>query len=289
MIARGNLIQMLMADPSVSDPYVLFPFPHLHFQQSQIQQAKEEPKPATAIASNRKAKAELAKFKTKLPLAGLIASNMWSQDDLKKWVEARRKRFPSAQNVQANRELKEEEMSTIEKKLRLKIMLLDEDYDRQKKISKAKYFLFKTATVTRRRRKAVDEQKPAVEAEEEPKTVIRENDDAPEEIPNPKNEEDLQEIRHAKPAQSEGKHKVLSVEDIIAHFKEKKKCDNSEINQFLQKQPQTFNYTYIQNTLFTNLVLDQVYEERAYLVDMIKFIVDSNFLQPKYDTEGSKE
>lgn len=289
MIAHRSLIQMLMADPSINDPFLLFPFPHLQIQHTSAQPVKQETKPALALQSQRKSKAELSKFKTKIPLAGLVEGSMWSQDDLKKWVEARRKRFPSAQNLKSNRELKEEEVSNIEKKLRLKIMLLDEDYERQKKISKTKYFLFKTATVTRRPRRVIEEQKPADEHDEEFKTTIKENNDAPEEVPNPKTEEALKEAQKVKASQSESKQKALSVEDIIAHFKEKKKSDNSEINQFLQKQPKTFNYTYIQNTLFTSLVLDQVYDERVYLLDMIKFIVDNDFLQLKKDGEANKE
>jgi hypothetical protein len=274
LVQRPSLLKMLTADRNITDITLIYPFPDLIFQQ---QRKTEHTNPSQTTAQpktmERRPVLNINKLKQKLPLAGIINKGMWSQEDLQKWVEARKKRFPSAQNLQTTRELKEEEISTVEKKLRLKLLLLDDDYDKQKKIHKSKNFLFKTATVSRGVRRRFENKT------DDSKPVVTEDNDAPIEIKNPKSEIEVQEIAKTQNEEVEVRARNFSAQDIIAHFKEKKKADNADLTQFLSKQPKTFNYNYLQNTLFANLVLDQVYEERTYLLDMIKFIVDNNFLQ----------
>ena len=269
MTKRPSLLEMLSYDSKTTDPILLYPFPHLILQPKPITQISAKSRPY--LEKQRKDHCKDSKLRSKLPLAGLLEKNTWTQEDLKKWVEARRKRFPLVSTNEKRAQLKEEEMSKIEKKLRLKIMLLDEDQESRKKITKDRRYLLRTATTLRRRREQLNA-KPNNEEPNPPpdERELKEDEDRENEV--------QQRLEEEKQKHTE-KIKALSAKDIVAHLKERKSADNNLLGGFLEKQPKNFTYSYIQNTLFANLVLDDVYAERQTIIDMIRYIVENNFLQ----------
>jgi hypothetical protein len=103
---------------------------------------------------------DLADFKKeKICLGGLIDKKLYQEEEIKKWVEARKKRFPSRFNKHSQDTIKESEQSLLEKKLRTKLLILQEEspYERSER-RRNLYFLKKTVTVQKKMRTNQDNQ-----------------------------------------------------------------------------------------------------------------------------------
>lgn len=172
----------------------------------------------------------------------------WTEEELTKWVMARRKRFPLQSNRNRDIQLKEEEMSKIEQKLRLKNLILGGNSEQDQRVKKIKKQILKQATIKRRVFKT------------------RSNEEITE-----------QQIPKQAPNESKTIEEKFTEENIVKHLKEQKEKDKLNLKEFLREKPQNFNYNYIQNSLHANLVLDEVYQERENILQMVDFLVKQNF------------
>lgn len=266
MKIRPSLLEMLRANPQASNSFQLYPFPNLVLSRESTPNLSQRSDSVSSFKSLSSANSD--KKANKLQLIGLEKC-LWTPDELKKWVEARRQKFPCEKNRQSNEKIKEENLSKIEKKLRVNLMLLDDDPEKRRKIQKTRKFIFKTATVIRANKRSV----PISNLERTDKKKESVLDEGPVEMAAVEKTEE----RVNKNSKMEG----LGVKDIIAHLKDKKRNDFEMFNEFFSSAPKGFNYNYIQNTLFVNLVVDDIIEERNQILNMIDFIVTNDFLQKK--------
>lgn len=288
---RPSLLEMIMADTEVvREAHLLYPFPELIAITSETDQLaeqnsiKEDQRSVYSDGSDSEDSLTGTVVKS-YEMAGL-ESCKWTQDELKRWVEARRKRFPSANNQAAKEALKEEELSNFEKKLRLKLMILSDDPEKRRKLQKERRFLFKTATVSSNRKpKHLINEPPQKQTETNQKEVNSHHEnDAPEEHP-----ATAPEATDSTLLTRRNKMDALTPADIIQHLKRRKTEDAKSFSHYFETTPKGFDYNYTQNTLFVNVVMDQILEERNTILSMLSYIVDHNFLQPKSSKNEQKE
>lgn len=273
---RPTLLEMLRADPLlVTDPFLLYPFPGLVAGDSKVKNGERSGDSEDAGSEADSVDSRDDPDLKNAELAGL-ESCKWTQEELRKWVEARRQRFPVPGNKTANEKLREENLSNFEKKLRLKVMILSDDPIQRKRIQKSKKFLFRTATVSSNRwlrPKKVREREAGKEGGSgetgETAAPLERPSTAPMEPP---------AVDGKTPKQT--KMEALSPEDIIAHLKQRKTEDTQSFGQYFEQTPQNFGYNFKQNTLFVSLVMDQILAERNTILDLVTYLVDHNFLQP---------
>ena len=109
--------------------------------------------------------------KGKLSIGGLINPKFVSEEEIKKWLNARRKNYPTRKNIEEKRlrqergeeegELNEEELSQLELKLRKKIMILTSDPREERRRQKEMRFLFRNLTCIKKRRPQRNQQRQA--------------------------------------------------------------------------------------------------------------------------------
>lgn len=98
----------------------------------------------------------------KISMGGLLNPNNLSQDEIDKWLKARRKNYPTRQNIEIKRariengeeegDLDEQELSKLELKLRKKIMILTSDPREERRKEKEMRFLFRNLTCLKKRK-----------------------------------------------------------------------------------------------------------------------------------------
>jgi hypothetical protein len=68
----------------------------------------------------------------KLALGGLHDDKFKEQEEIKKWIEARKRRFPSRWNKEKDKLQDEKSLSVLEKKLRTKLLILKDESPHEK-------------------------------------------------------------------------------------------------------------------------------------------------------------
>lgn len=86
-----------------------------------------------------------------------------------------------------------------------------------------------------------------------------------------------------KGSENESKDKIA---EMVSELKEKRDKYADEIEGVLSYKQNSSNFRYKTNTLLTNLVLDEIYRERNYLLQAIRFIVENKFFD---EAEAKKE
>jgi hypothetical protein len=78
----------------------------------------------------------------KLALGGLHDEKFQEKEEIRKWIEARKKRFPSRFNTKKDKPIEEEKISILERKLRTKLMILKDDnpHERAEKRRQKRYW-----------------------------------------------------------------------------------------------------------------------------------------------------
>lgn len=67
------------------------------------------------------------KLANKLSLGGLLDKKFSEEQEVKKWIEARKRRFPSRFNKEKNKVQETSTMSVLEQKLRTKLLILKDE------------------------------------------------------------------------------------------------------------------------------------------------------------------
>lgn len=98
----------------------------------------------------------------KLSVLGLINKNYTTKEEIRKWVEARKRNFPSKRNLEAKKKMQEEgkiagalngeELSKLELKLRKKITILSGDFKEEKIREKELRYIQKNINFIRKRK-----------------------------------------------------------------------------------------------------------------------------------------
>ena len=213
---------------------------------------------------------EVAEMKTSL--AGLVNPKFWTQEELKKWVAQRKARFP--RHDRKVEPPNEEEMSQIERKLRLKISILDDDRKKAQEWWHSRKFLLREATVQRARKRIKTFTASAVNSDEPPTlTTSTQEPYVPLltllKTPYSRLLEDLK-----MPPQKIEPPKIHDNNEIKEHLKERKKEDNLAFNIYLDDQLKNYGYTMMQNKLFAQLVIDDIHQEREYMLQIIRFLAE---------------
>ena len=250
---KPSLLDLLSQQSTEKDPFKLFPFPRL-IPVDKPSNSELLIKPISHQPNQSESEEEDNIEEDRYGLKN------WTSDDIKKWVEMRKKRFPSKDNKKRLEAIKEEELSTIEKKLRIKLSFLKNDDENDRNLKKKARYLKEIATVKKIRKTKGGTIK---------KIIDEENTKSP-----------IQEKRMVK----ESKRVERSVKDIIKHLKEKVYQDSDKINSFVNDlNNDKNNYRYIQNTVFTDLVINDVVQERENIMQILRYIHSNNYLQEPKD------
>lgn len=204
-----------------------------------------------------------------LPRAHRRHGEQWSAEETRKWVENRKLRFPVPRNAQRVKDDEDYEMGVMEQRLRMKLELLKGCDQNEYTLRKRARYLKDLATVQRLKRNPAHQHR----------TNTHNNDDGDqkvEEVANPTS--DPADMAHTKQ-----RHEVLQPrtrDEIVAHLKHKVEEDGKAIKAFTDSNvAHSSNYRYIQNTLFSNLVLDDVLQEREHIMSMLQYMHANNYLQ----------
>ena len=73
--------------------------------------------------------------------------------------------------------------------------------------------------------------------------------------------------------------KSHTLEEMIEHLKMRRNQDREKVVLFTNEKKSNFEYHYWQNTIMADLVIDQVIEERDYMLKTIKTLITNNFLK----------
>jgi hypothetical protein len=104
--------------------------------------------------------------------------------------------------------------------------------------------------------------------------------DKPEEINVVKNNDNIIQNNTKEPKISkkpQNARKSHSLEEMIAHLKMRRKQDREKVDLFTKEKKSNFEYHYWQNTITADLVLDQVVEERDYILKIIRTLVKEKY------------
>lgn len=233
---------------------------------------------------------------------GFNHKKIWSKEELQKWVNSRKKNFPVLSKKKEREEIKEEELCIVEKKLRLKNMLLHPDKEKERKIKKRRGNLLRNLVVIKKDKKFLKKKKIFEEEVKEVKITRKKDLDKKNELNLGKNNIKLEKnnlnnnemkfeeknlegklikknLKEKKGKKKE--QKKFNPLQIIEHLKKQKEQDKNDLKNFLGINTKNFNYNYIQNKIYPNLVLDQLLQEREYMLQIIDFVTKNNFLQKK--------
>jgi Nuclear fragile X mental retardation-interacting protein 1 (NUFIP1) len=239
-----------------------------------------------------------------------------SEEEIKKWINARRQNFPCKENQWKKARDKEErektgevnteeELSLLEKKMRKKIAILNGPEDRaaKQKERNRKFLLHdlmhgsKMAPTRSYSKWNNFEQKDAMKkpgqngSNFDPNSKIQENlDPRKRQEKNPLNyekEEDHPENENCEEKNNDTKkseHKKESTyEEMLESIKKKTEVDLKEFEEFSEtgKGPihTSGQFWYMQNSLMENILVDEILRERSVLLQAIRYIVTNNFLQ----------
>jgi len=254
MSSKPSLLQLLSQPRNETRAEFLVPFPELwsNSYKKEVESEEEEE--------------EIDDFDA-IPRLAHNKKDEWSAEETRKWLQNRKARFPILQNIQKIRDDDEYDMGVMERKLRMKLELLKGTDENDHILRKRAKYIKDLATVQRIKRKK-EENKYDDDHKNADQTV--------DEVPNPQEQipEQKQEIKKSEVLQPRTK------EEIIAHLKQRVREDESAIVNFVDnKLIHSSNYRYIQNTLFSNLVLDDVLQERENIMSIIEYIYENNYLQ----------
>ena len=253
MKPRPKLLDLLSRPLSEKRPERIVPFPDLWESSAQRRGESDEEE-------------ELDDFDA-IPRVNPIKRDEWSVEETRKWLENRKARFPLAKQGHTVKDDDDYDMGVMERKLRMKLELLKGNDETDHLLKKRARYLKELATVQRAKRKT-NQRIPKIEANATDQQVA--------ETPNPKADPTQPAIEPKRPEPAHARTK----EEIIAHLRQKVEEDNDAIKGFTDNKLQhSTNYRYIQNTLFSDLVLDDVLQERENIMSILEYIYQNNYLQ----------
>lgn len=271
MKKKPSLLKLLSQPRTESRPERLYPFPDLWVQ---------EHKPALRNQESDEEE-EIDDLNT-IPRLYRNKNDEWGPEETRKWIENRKKRFPIPANIQKlkNEDEDDNDVGTMERKLRMRLELLKGNDESEYLLRKRARYLKELATVQRIKRKAIN-----------PNPQLNQNnntDQNVEETPNPTHDPSETPIPHPDDPctiTSIKQRRVDSIQprtrdEITAHLKLRVDEDDTAIRNFVNNKTQhSSNYRYIQNTLFSNLVIDDVLQERDNIMSIVEYIHENNYLQ----------
>lgn len=205
----------------------------------------------------------------KISLTGIIDSKVRSKEEIEKWVNSRKKNFPSRENIlkkqqQVDKEdidgkMKDSELSILEMKLRKKLKIMDYNPQEEKKIQRErKTLLNRINNNTIYRKYNMD-------------SMPREGKQKTDEIP--------RDATKPMDTKKYNNNKINSPQDIIDHLTQRRQEDDSIIDAFIFDKHSSDRFKYQQHNLLNNILLDDIYKERSIILQTIRYIVNNNYLQ----------
>lgn len=248
MKQKLSLLELLSQPRIESRTERLYPFPHLWIQEVPKPQESDEEEDIDDLDA--------------IPRIGRGKKDDWGAEETRKWLENRKLRFPIPSNAERLKDDDEYDMGVMEKKMRMKLELLKGTDESDYILRKRARYIKDLATVQRAKRKIYNQEN---------------HTENPVEVENPKEDPvTAQNPDTPKPTPFQPRTR----EEIIAHLKQKVGEDDNAIKGFIDNKMQhSSNYRYIQNTLFSNLVLDDVIQERENIMSILEYIHENNYLQ----------
>lgn len=186
-----------------------------------------------------------------------------SEEEMRKWIEARKRNYPSSRNIKKREErvkeneelggIEEPESSKLEKKLRRKLHLISsfDNPRRQRKLEQRERELKKAMNKSQKLSNTMD-------FKGKSKKKVKTSTTKEEFSKLHPNEENLSVI----------------IENLIS----KREKEEESLSSFIEKgRIQAANYKYKDNHLLSNLMLEEMNKERSSLLQMIRYIVKSDF------------